>query len=210
MAIRPERILVTTGALAVVAILATAAWASLQVVPASPARAPWISVPPESEFDGGAGSRGALLEVTPMLGRLPYICGRDDHAQNEERYVALFDAGGFEPYYRADFSIRDSNASIVVELESRRLIGERSPGVLARRLFHADTKELEAIRRAWKDPILWRAPQLPTSVCLNSGAILQSCVRGRYTLSMEHCNSPADQALKAAIQAKFPLSPDGG
>lgn len=207
MAIRPERILVTTGALAVVAILVTAAWASLQVAPPSSVRAAWISVPPESEFDGGANGRNALLAARPMLGELPHICGREDHAQDEERYVALFDPGGFKPYYRADFSIRDSNASIVVELESRGLMGEQPLRMHARRMFHADTKELEGIRRAWQDPALWHRPQLRTWVCVSGGDIVQSCVRGRYTLSRQHCNSPAVQALKTAIQAKFPLPP---
>ncbi|KRA17728.1 hypothetical protein [Lysobacter sp. Root604] len=209
MAIRAERILVTTGALAIVAILATAVWASLQVAPPSPARAAWLSMPPESEFDGGANARGALLAASPMLGELPHICGREDHAQDEERYVALFDPGGFKPYYRADFSIRDSNASIAIELESRGLMGEQPLRMHARRLFHADTKELEGIRRTWQDPTLWRTPQLRTSVCVSGGNIMQSCVRGRYTLSRQHCNSPAHQALKAAIQAKFPLPPSG-
>ncbi|UHQ22654.1 hypothetical protein LVB77_18705 [Lysobacter sp. 5GHs7-4] len=207
MATQLERILVTTGALLVAGILATAIWASRQTVPAWQPAAPWISVPPESEFDAGANARITLLRTGPLLGDLPDACGRSDQPRIEQRYVAIFDNGAFDTFYRADFDIRDAKASVEVDLASRASGEGAYPRLHTRRVFHADTKELLAIQRAWSEPTLWQAPPEPLFLCVSSGGtILQSCVQGRYTLSVQHCSgTPATEALKAAIQSKFPL-----
>lgn len=208
MATQVERILVTTGALLVAGILATAIWASRLTAPAWQPAAPWISVPLESEFDAGANARITLLRTAPLLGDLPDACGRSDQPRIEERYVAIFDNGVFDTFYRADFNIRDSKASVEVDLASRASGGAQDPILHARRVFHADTQELLSIQRAWSEPTLWQAPPGPLFLCVSSGGtILQSCLQGRYTLSVQHCSgSPAAKALKAAIQSKFPLS----
>ncbi|KRA76669.1 hypothetical protein ASD78_03235 [Lysobacter sp. Root667] len=211
MAIRTERVLLTVCTLLAVGIIVIAVWASRQALPTQPRKAPWVSIPAESEFSGDQSSRAALLSVAGM-GRestdtreLAYFCGDASYRHIEERYVAIFDVGAFEPAYRVSFNIQGMNALVEVNRAPRWLATGQSG---FHRTYSADIHELAKIQEAWSDPAVWLSPQTD-QICIPGGnSVLQSCVHGRYTLSKQDCTNTAVQKLQRAIASQFPLQPN--
>ena len=144
--------------------------------------------------------------MSAKLGSLFYDCGDTNYRHLEERYVAVFEIGAFKPSYRATFDIKDSNALIEIEREpSMRVDGQAAP-LPVRRSFRVPTQALAQIQKAWNDPAAWRMPAGPQQSCMpGDNSILQSCVRGRYTLARHPCGNAAVETLRHAIQSRFPL-----
>ena len=169
MAIQGARVLVTTGALLAVAIVATAGWASNEAgASLASQKRPWIEVPAGNQFGSDRHSRTLLLDVwnlTPKwsdAGALATSCGDPHQTHAEERYTVTFSTDWVRLLLSRVVDIHDEVAWIDVDgtfgiIESGQFL--RSYGPLES--HRANLSELTEIQQAWSDPRYGRRQRKP-------------------------------------------------
>lgn len=225
MAIRAARIVFVSTALVAATLLLLWWNAREQPVPIDPKDAPWIGLP-KSGMDATQPQIRQVIRVG-FIGEgwsnqddsLAFQCGNESGiSQVRERYVAYVGRNPWSPSWKAIFDV--SGQHVDVSLSTSQLFMPPPPpagdGQSASRRYLVPVihlsrtrAQLEPIRAAWSETILWDDPQNEWFNRCGDGnpVFLQACIDGRYAARFRNCDAPSSRASSKLWQAFNELLP---